>query len=1224
MRKLTLFFSVFLLATVFPVPGHAGGTAGMEAQKAPINLEVELQILDAQGRAVTKYSSSEDLVWVARLKNRSDQPRQVSIPPGPTVIITVTETSTNRLIAQTFVGILSSTHQVNIDPQSEYRFEIPTSNVRNSIDSLLYPGHYEVESSFAIENPDCKSKDCPEPLLTFTSKAFVIEVGSNSKDKFTYSVSFKKEVSALGAEDSERQTAAEALLGDVAKKYNGEVIDIYVGGIIGGVMKLSPSAASMLRKDPRVKAVEENKLGTLDEIQNLAFWVIPRGNWGLDRIDQPSLPLDKLYDYGDPGSTPVHVYILDQGGLDTHKEFDKNRMILEKNFHPDYTDSSACVGNPDRTNYRPGHGTAVAGIIGGKDVGVAKNAILHVSRVANCGGLANPTAVWKALAWVKANAKRPAVVNLSLSVSLGHGLVEGAVEDLLEMGIPVVTSAGNFHEGITSPDACTRTPGNLRDLDPPEQIIVVSGTDRWDRRFTGSVYGPCTNIFAPGESIRTASHITKFSYKSITGTSAAAPFVTGVVALYLSHNKDATTDDVYSAIVDKLSVKGKVNIRPNSSHGLSSTPNRLLQVYRNEDPEPDGIKSIDDNCPVDSNPSQTDSDGDGVGDACDNAINFANEDQQDTDGDGDGDVTDPDIDNDLVLNGSDNCPTVYNEAPQSDADLDGLGDECDSCPGTPIGSMTDTDTDGVPDCADVCDDDPNPDQDDVCTVVDSVWDDNSVIFNLGSWSFDNGNRATTGLATGLQINGGYNPYFYQTTAIGNDEAVVPVSPLYFDAPKGLLVNGNKASSTISLNSFGASYLKRRIGGIQITYGYTVMDDNQSVIHDITFYNNDTFDDSFKYYILHDLDTAFTPWLDVVDATVDGFVLSNGGVPEWYWSLSEPATKFELGSTAFTQVDGFITSGTAGDLAIDEGSVGYPPTFGPGDYVGAYQFDIDLIAGESKTISIVIGTVDSGADGDAIPDLQDNADGVFNPKQEDSDGDGIGDVVDNCPDIASADQTDLDGDGLGAPCDLCDNDDSNDIDYDGFCGLVDNCPENMNFDQTADADSDGTGDACDICPGTDDAIDTDSDGVPDGCDQCPGFDDQLDLDFDGVPDGCDLCPNTFNRDSSFTIDTNGDGIGDGCQCGDVNGDGAANNDDVTEIYMVLWGYSAYLQPGNNWALCDVSGDGNCNNDDITEILLPLWGYEAYSSPLVEWECEADSACPPGLPDTHPSYPACEWN
>ncbi len=161
----------------------------------------------------------------------------------------------------------------------------------------------------------------------------------------------------------------------------------------------------------------------------------------------------------------------------------------------------------------------------------------------------------------------------------------------------------------------------------------------------------------------------------------------------------------------------------------------------------------------------------------------------------------------------------------------------------------------------------------------------------------------------------------------------------------------------------------------------------------------------------------------------------------------------------------------------------------------------------------------------------------------------------------------------------------------------------------DTDQDSICDDEDQCAGVDDLEDLDGNGVGD-CFQLCAVDD--DADGDGICDGGpepDYCPDIYNEDNT---DTNGDGIGDACQCGDINGDGSTNNDDVTEILLMLWGYGAYTLPNNNWALCDVTGDGECNNDDVTEILLPLWGYGAYNMPGVRWSCPEDSNPPAGAP------------
>ncbi|MFO0838082.1 MAG: thrombospondin type 3 repeat-containing protein [Phycisphaerae bacterium] len=185
-----------------------------------------------------------------------------------------------------------------------------------------------------------------------------------------------------------------------------------------------------------------------------------------------------------------------------------------------------------------------------------------------------------------------------------------------------------------------------------------------------------------------------------------------------------------------------------------------------------------------------------------------------------------------------------------------------------------------------------------------------------------------------------------------------------------------------------------------------------------------------------------------------------------------------------------------------------------------------------------------ADGDGIPDTEDNCPLVANPLQEDGDGDGVGNVCDNCPTVANGphagpnNQLDTDGDGVGDVCDRCPGaNDAQDVDGDGMPDACDNCPTTPNVDQ-ADADGDGFGDACDNCPNVPNSnqADLDHDGIGNECDLCPGHDDTLDSDGDGVPDGCDNCPNVpnpgtvtyFHGQARFRQpDDDGDGIGDAC-------------------------------------------------------------------------------------------------
>lgn len=194
------------------------------------------------------------------------------------------------------------------------------------------------------------------------------------------------------------------------------------------------------------------------------------------------------------------------------------------------------------TSISLGHGTHVAGIVAGTNVGVAKLANIHALRVIGCDDSSSNSEIIAAIEWVTANHERPAVINLSLGPQRQQNgqypaspAMAASLQETMNSGVIVVAAAGN-----DATNACSGAPAGV------EGVITVAATDRNDNRASFSNYGNCVSIFAPGVDIISAQAGGTYVLKS--GTSQAAPFVTGVVALYLERNPGASQMDVMNAL----------------------------------------------------------------------------------------------------------------------------------------------------------------------------------------------------------------------------------------------------------------------------------------------------------------------------------------------------------------------------------------------------------------------------------------------------------------------------------------------------------------------------------------------------------------------------------------------------------------------------------------------------------------------------------------------------
>lgn len=329
---------------------------------------------------------------------------------------------------------------------------------------------------------------------------------------------------------------------------------VFQNVVKGFSARMSPQAVEALRRNPNVQAIEPDGIVTATGSQS-------NPPWGLDRIDQRALPLNQTYNW-DADGTLVYAYILDTGIRQDHQEF-TGRVSLGGDYTNDRDDFNGDCG---------GHGTHVAGTVGGSTYGVAKNVHLRSFRVLDCSGSGAYSWIMAALDDVATeqdtNGNRPTVVNMSLSGGQ-YDLMDAAVQGAVDDGVVVVVSAGNNYGG----NACSYSPAAA------ENALTVGSTASNDARSSFSNIGTCVDLFAPGSSILSAMHDSETAAGTMSGTSMSAPHVAGVAALYLSANPTWTPYEVMNAI------KGTATSGVVGNAGTGS-PNLLLYSLLGGTPPP--------------------------------------------------------------------------------------------------------------------------------------------------------------------------------------------------------------------------------------------------------------------------------------------------------------------------------------------------------------------------------------------------------------------------------------------------------------------------------------------------------------------------------------------------------------------------------------------------------------------------------------------------------------
>ncbi|KAF4432691.1 putative endopeptidase K [Fusarium austroafricanum] len=387
-------------------------------------------------------------------------------------------------------------------------------------------------------------------------QAVIKNDGVDSKEVVpdSYIITYKPSVKA-----STKKKHEEAITKSAKKKgKEGVVSNVNLDSFQGYIAEIPPSELKQVVDSDLVAYIEKDTVvnssavaaPSFGPLTKRAYTTQQRAPWGLARISHVPTAggFDSGYYYNTAGSSGANVYVLDSGVRITHNEF-SGRAVWGANF---------ISGSPNTDEF--GHGTHVAGTIGGKTYGVAKNSKIYAVKVLDKTGSGSMSIIIQGLQWAVNDAKARGIANKAIvNMSLGGyytAAANDAVKAATDAGLTVVVAAGNSND-----DSSYYSPASA------PSAITVGAVDAVNYRTQWSNYGSPVDIFAPGSGILSSWHLSDSASRYLSGTSMACPHVAGLAAYFVS--KEGIKGSAVTQRILKAAIAGKVADPQGSNNRLA-------------------------------------------------------------------------------------------------------------------------------------------------------------------------------------------------------------------------------------------------------------------------------------------------------------------------------------------------------------------------------------------------------------------------------------------------------------------------------------------------------------------------------------------------------------------------------------------------------------------------------------------------------------------------------